>query len=100
MKLDVLNESRNSIAMLRARLAGDFGLEREQMNLVEDAYKYIIAQNALLCTLCQIIDNDSGLLNQLNNNASYSLNANDVLDLLAKKLASHNKLEVDVDDYV
>jgi hypothetical protein len=93
-KLEVLNEARNSIAMLKARLMGDYASERDIMNLIEDHDKFELAQNALMVTLCQYLNSHAELI-RANNVECWG--TRELLDYLTQRLASDDKLELDID---
>lgn len=93
-KLEVLNEARNSIAMLKARLMGDYKAERLLMDLIEDHDKFELAQNALMVTLCQYLDSHAELIRA---NGITCWSSKELLDYLTQRLASDDNLELDID---
>jgi hypothetical protein len=94
-KMDVLSEARNSLAMAKARITGDFQTERLVMDLIEDHGKLEIAQSAFITSLAGLIDRYAEYLSQY---AGIKVNRSmEIIDALAHLLASEEHLILDVD---
>jgi hypothetical protein len=94
-KHEVLDEARNSVAMLKSRLMGDYENERLLMEIVTDPFNFVMAQNALMVSLTEIIDRYADYLMQY---AGIKVNHSiEVIDALTQMLAAKQNLELDID---
>lgn len=94
MKLDVLDESKNAVAMLKARLNSEYVTERLLMDQVNDPYKFTMAQNSLLVNLCKIIDMHR---DELMRQGIRAMSSHDAVNLMVNQLALMESLTIDVD---
>jgi hypothetical protein len=93
-KLEVLDEARNSTAMLKARLMADYATERDLMSIIQDHDKFVLAQNALMVNLCQFIDQHCKALFDLGIKA---WNSADIVEFLMHRMAELDNCELDID---